>query len=175
MPEGFVAARTGKGAPAEWKVRDDPTANGGRVLEQTSSDRTDYRFPLAIYQGVSAANLEVTVRFKAGAGQVDRAGGIAVRLSDPDNYYVVRANALEGNVNLYRVVKGVRSQIQGFRTKVSSERVAYARHASRRRPARGIVRRQAPVHGAATGPSPVPARSRSGPRPTASPVSSARR
>jgi hypothetical protein len=121
LPEGFVAARTGKGGPAEWKVRDDPTANGGRVLEQTNSDRTDHRFPLAIYQGVSAANLDVTVRFKAVAGQVDRAGGIAVRLSDPDNYYVVRANALEGNVNLYREVKGVRSQIQGFRTKVSSD------------------------------------------------------
>src|SRR5438105_4583275 len=59
LPEGFVAARTGKGAAAEWKVRDDPAANGGRVLEQTSSDRTDYRFPLAIYQGVSAANAEV--------------------------------------------------------------------------------------------------------------------
>jgi hypothetical protein len=43
-----------------------------------------------------------------------------VRLSDPDNYYVVRANALEDNVNLYRVLKGVRSQIYGFRTKVSS-------------------------------------------------------
>src|SRR5438270_283032 len=121
LPEGFVAARTGKGAAAEWKVRDDPAANGGRVLEQTSSDRTDYRFPLAIYQGVSAANAEVTVRFKAVAGPVDRAGGIAVRLSDPDNYYVVRANALENNVNLYRVLKGVRSQIQGFRTKVSSD------------------------------------------------------
>ena len=32
----------------------------------------------------------------------------------------MRANALEGNVNIYRVVKGVRSQIQGFRTKVLS-------------------------------------------------------
>ena len=29
-----------------------------------------------------------------------------MRLADADNYYVVRANALEDNVNFYRVVQG---------------------------------------------------------------------
>jgi glycosyl hydrolase family 59 (putative galactocerebrosidase) len=120
LPAVFVVARTGKGAPAAWAVVDDPTAHGGRALAQTSTDRTDHRFPLAIDQNVSASNVEVTVRFKAVSGQVDRAGGIAVRLVDPDNYDVVRANALEDNVNLYRVVKGVRTQIRGARTRVSS-------------------------------------------------------
>jgi hypothetical protein len=120
LPEGFAVARTGKGAPAAWAVVEDPTAHGGRALAQTSTDRTDHRFPLAIDQNVSAANLEVTVRFKAVSGQVDRAGGVAVRLADPNNCYVARANALEDNVNLYRVVKGVRTQIHGARTRVSS-------------------------------------------------------
>jgi hypothetical protein len=120
LPQGFVVERTGSGAPAGWKVVQDDTTAGGRVLAQTSSDRTDYRFPLAIYQPVAAANVEVSVRFKAVAGAVDRAAGIAVRLADRDNYYVVRANALEDNVNLYRVIKGSRSQIQGVRHKVSS-------------------------------------------------------
>src|ERR1700712_4282530 len=110
LPTGFVAERTGNGAPAEWKMVSDDTVAGGRVLAQTSSDRTDYRFPLAIYQPVSAANVEVSVRFKAVAGSIDRAAGIAVRLSDRNNYYVVRANALENNVNLYRVIKGNRVQ-----------------------------------------------------------------
>jgi hypothetical protein len=120
LPQGFAAERTGSGAPADWKMVQDDTMAGGRVLAQTSSDRTDYRFPLAIYQPVSAANVEVSVRFKAVAGTVDRAAGIAVRLADRDNYYVVRANALEDNVNLYRVIKGSRSQIQGTKHKVSS-------------------------------------------------------
>lgn len=118
--EGFTVARTGKGAPAEWKVVPDGTAPGGRVLAQMSADSTDYRFPLAVYQGTSAANVAVTVRFKAISGQVDRAGGIAVRLADPDNYYVVRANALEGNVNFYRVVQGNRREIKGAAVKVTS-------------------------------------------------------
>jgi hypothetical protein len=120
LPPGFMTERTGGGAPSEWKVVKDDKMTGGGVLAQTSSDRTDYRFPLAIYQPVSAANVEVSVRFKAVAGSIDRAAGIAVRLADRDNYYVVRANALEDNVNLYRVIKGNRSQIQGSRHKVSS-------------------------------------------------------
>jgi hypothetical protein len=120
LPQGFTAERTGSGAPADWKVVQDDTVAGGRALAQISSDRTDYRFPLAIYQPVSTANVEVSVRFKAVAGAVDRAAGIAVRLADRDNYYVVRANALEDNVNLYRVIKGSRSQISGVRHKVSS-------------------------------------------------------
>jgi len=120
LPSGFKADRTGGGAQGEWKIVADDTITSGRALAQTSSDRTDYRFPLAIYQPVAATNVEVSVRFKAVAGSIDRAAGIAVRLADRDNYYVVRANALEDNVNLYRVIKGSRGQIQGARHKVSS-------------------------------------------------------
>jgi hypothetical protein len=121
LPDGFQVARTGKGAPAAWSVVADPGVQGGQVLVQTSTDQTDYRFPLAIYGGVTAANVEVTVRFKAVAGRIDRAGGIAVRLADPDNYYVLRANALEDNVNFYRVVQGSRRQIHGVAAKVTSD------------------------------------------------------
>jgi hypothetical protein len=121
LPAGFQTARTGKGAPAAWKVVADSSLPGGQVLTQTSTDQTDYRFPLAIYEGITAANVEVTVRFKAISGRVDRAGGIAVRLTNPDNYYVVRANALEGNVNFYRVVGGSRREIQGASAKVTAD------------------------------------------------------
>jgi len=121
LPEGFRVARTGQGPPATWAVVDDPSVPAGRVLAQTSADQTDYRFPLAIYDAVNARDVEVTVRFKAVAGRVDRAGGIVVRLTDADNYYVVRANALEDNVNFYHVVRGSRRQIRGANTKVASD------------------------------------------------------
>ena len=119
-PTDFEFARTGKGAPAQWTVTSDTSAAAGLAIEQTSADRTDYRFPLAIYQPILASNVDVTLRFRAIAGKVDQAGGIAVRLSDPDNYYVVRANALEDNVRFYRVVKGQRSQIEGANIKVTA-------------------------------------------------------
>jgi hypothetical protein len=121
LPEGFQVARTGRGAPAAWSVVEDPSVSSGHVLAQTSSDQTDYRFPLAIYDRANAKDLEVSVRFKPVAGRIDRAGGIAVRLADADNYYVVRANALEDNVNFYRVVQGSRREIHGVSVKVASD------------------------------------------------------
>jgi hypothetical protein len=119
-PEGFTFARTGQGGPAQWSVAADPSASAGKVIEQVSTDRTDNRFPLAIHDATSAANLEVLVRFKAVAGKVDQAAGIALRLRDADNYYVARANALEDNVRFYRVVKGRREQLEGANLKVSA-------------------------------------------------------
>src|SRR5206468_8388613 len=77
------------------------------------------RSPLAVYQPILAANVEVSVHFKPVAGKVDQAGGIAVRLASADDYYVVRANALEDNIRFYRVVKGSRQQIQGANLKVA--------------------------------------------------------
>lgn len=119
-PADFEFARTGQGGSGQWAVAADASAAAGLAIEQTSTDRTDYRFPLAIYQPVSASDVDVTVRFKAVDGKVDQAGGVAVRLSDADNYYVVRANALEDNVRFYRVVKGRREQLGGVNTRVTA-------------------------------------------------------
>jgi hypothetical protein len=119
-PPGFEFGRTGEGAVGRWIVVDDRTADGNRALVQTSQDKTDYRFPLAIYGGVSAKNVEVTIRFKPLSGSVDQAGGIAIRVSSSQNYYVVRANALEDNVYFYRVVEGRRQEITGAGVKVTS-------------------------------------------------------
>jgi hypothetical protein len=118
-PAGFEFARTGQGGPGQWTVVSDPSAGSGRAIEQSSTDRTDYRFPLAIYSPVSVANGTVTVCFKSVAGKIDQAAGIAMRLIDANNYYVVRANALEDNVRFYRMVKGKREQLEGVNVKVS--------------------------------------------------------
>jgi len=121
LPSGVTAALTGSGGPIKWSIVEDAGAPAGsKVLAQTSADKTDFRFPLAIFDQPVAADLEVAVRFRAVAGEVDRAAGIAVRLADKDNYYVVRANALEDNVRLYRVVKGQRIQFAGANVKVPS-------------------------------------------------------
>jgi hypothetical protein len=112
-PAGFTFARTGRGPDGEWAVVEDATASTGRAIEQTSTDRTDYRFPLAIPDSFSAADVAVELRFKAVGGRIDQAAGIAVRLADPDNYYVARANAMEDNVRFYRVVNGRRERLAG--------------------------------------------------------------
>lgn len=119
-PADFEFGRTGSGAAGVWSVVRDDTADGGLALEQQSQDRTDFRFPLAIYKPASAKNVDVQVRFKAMAGRIDRAGGIALRLASANDYYVVRANALEDNVRFYRVVKGNREQLGTADVKVAS-------------------------------------------------------
>ena len=116
----FELGRTGDGGPGRWVVVRDDTADGGRAIEQQSQDQNDYRFPLAIYRPLSGKDVDVQIRFKAIAGKIDRAGGIAVRLTGPDNYYVVRANALEDNVRFYRVVAGKREQLATANVKVPS-------------------------------------------------------
>jgi len=121
MPPKFHGARTGQGAESKWEVTADPTApSRPNVVAQTSTDKTDYRFPLLIADEGSFKDLELSVRFKAVSGKVDRAGGLVFRLKDANNYYIVRANALEDNYRLYHVVNGSRRQFAGANLKVTS-------------------------------------------------------
>ena len=120
LPAKFHEALTGQGAKAQWVVKADPSApSQPNVLAQTSTDKTDYRFPLAIADDGSFQDLEMSVKFKAVAGEVDRAAGMAFRLRDANNYYIVRANALENNYRLYHVVNGRRVQFAGANVKVA--------------------------------------------------------
>ena len=121
VPAKFHSARTGQGAESKWEVMADPTApSKPNLVAQTSTDKTDYRFPLLIADDGSFKDLELSVKFKAVSGQVDRAGGLVFRLKDAGNYYIVRANALEDNYRLYHVVNGRRIQFAGANFKVTS-------------------------------------------------------
>ncbi len=111
-PKGFSTALTGRGEPGNWVVTvDNQDPSRGNVLAQTSMDKTGYRFPVCVYDGVSARDVEVSVRFKPVKGTKDQAAGIVWRYSDNGNYYIVRANALEDNLVLYKVEKGKRTDL----------------------------------------------------------------
>jgi hypothetical protein len=119
-PKGFEYALTGGGPAPSWEIVADSTAQGGKALAQTGTDTIDYRFPLAVYTAATLSNVEVTAHFRPVAGSVDQAGGIVVRFADPNNYNVVRANALEDNIRFYRVINGNRQQLGGANVKVKS-------------------------------------------------------
>jgi Domain of Unknown Function (DUF1080) len=121
LPKGFHVALTGRGGKAEWVVKADDTApSKPNVVAQTSADKTDYRFPLLIADEAAFRDLDVSVKFKAVSGKVDEAGGLVFRLKDANNYYIVRANALENNYHLYHVIAGRRVQFAGANVKVTS-------------------------------------------------------
>lgn len=120
LPSSFTSALTGQGTMGQWVVMKDGSApSAPSVLAQTSADSTDYRFPLAIANDTNFQNLALSVKFKALAGKVDQGAGLIFRLRDKDNYYVVRANALEDNYRLYHVIKGRRGQFAGANFKVT--------------------------------------------------------
>jgi tetratricopeptide (TPR) repeat protein len=112
---------TGEGPPAAWKRVEDPSATSGRfVLAPSNPDRTDYRFVMAVCPRARAESGVLWVRFKPLDGAVDRAGGLVWRYRDAKNYYVARANALEGNLRIYKVVDGKRIQLASQKTEVAA-------------------------------------------------------
>jgi hypothetical protein len=110
-PKDFEFGLAGEGGPGRWEMIADSTAGGGKALAQLSTNTAEFRYLVAIYKPVTAANVEVTARCKPMSGQADQACGVIVRASDPSNYYMARANALEDNVRFYRVRAGQREQL----------------------------------------------------------------
>src|SRR5207244_6768459 len=87
-----------------WAVEDMAGApSGKRVLVQRA---TNNEFNVIVAPG-SYADVDVSVKFRPISGREDASGGIVFRFND-GKYYVVRANALEGNFRLYYYDRGRR-------------------------------------------------------------------
>lgn len=111
-PKGMTCALTGQGRPGTWVVREDESAPTRRlVLTQTDTDATSYRFPHCVVDGLLAQDLTLSAKFKPVSGRKDQAAGLVWRYRDADNYYIARANALEGNVVLYKMENGKRTDL----------------------------------------------------------------
>lgn len=121
IPEGFKSSKSGKGMEGDWVVMIDETAPiPKKVLAQTSDEDLEYHFPILICDGNNLSDGIVKVFFKAVSGKRDRAAGVIFRFRDQDNYYVLRANALEDNLDLFKFENGKRKKIAGADVKVSS-------------------------------------------------------
>jgi len=108
LPENWEPALTGKGEMCEWKVVDD---NGNKVVAQTSAINYGYRFNMLINKNLNFKDIEITLKFKGVKGGEDQGGGAVWRYIDENNYYVARANPLENNFRVYKVVKGNRIEL----------------------------------------------------------------
>ena len=116
MPTGSVRLRRdfSSAIPRGWAR---PVSGSSSKTERTTcsrrldADSTGARFPVAVLADVTAADVDLSVRFKPVSGRVDQAAGLVWRYRDEDNYYIVRANALEENVVLYKVENGTRTDL----------------------------------------------------------------
>lgn len=120
-PPGFRSVVTGQGRPGDWKVILDEVPplmprlttqasalTKKAVLAQLAEDRTDEHFPLLIYDDDAYGDFTLTTRFKTVRGTAEQMAGIAFRIQNETNYYVVRASSLGNTFKFYRVVNGIR-------------------------------------------------------------------
>jgi hypothetical protein len=113
-PDGRVACTqgmTGVGRPPSWQPVADPDAPDGWALAETAGDPADLRFPLCISGQTVTRDFDATLRFKPISGTRAQVAGLMFRAQSASDYYVVRANALDNSVRLYRMEKGKRSQL----------------------------------------------------------------
>lgn len=90
-----------------WEVVVD---GANRVLAQRAAGEKR-AFNVALVEGTSFRDLDLSVRVKAVKGEEDQGGGIVWRAKDRDNYYVARYNPLEDNLRVYKVENGRRTQL----------------------------------------------------------------
>ena len=125
-PPGFRSVVSGKGRPGDWKIILDeeppllppltpqaPVVTRRAVLAQLSQEATDERFPLLVYDGETFGDFNLTTRFKIVRGGLEQMAGIAFRIQNETNFYVVRASALGNNFRFYKVVNGERGTLIG--------------------------------------------------------------
>jgi hypothetical protein len=108
LPKGWTSGITGHGA-ANWAVSADATAHTPPHVLRQSGEAT---FCWAVKNDAQVKDGFAEVKLKPSSGSEDQAGGLVWRFKDANNYYVVRANALEDNVVLYKIISGKRSSLQ---------------------------------------------------------------
>jgi len=120
-PAGFTSYASGDGPAGKWLIQEMADApSGKKVVVQTDADATGNRFPVLIAEVEGYTDVDASVKGKAISGKVDQGIGLVFRFRDPQSYYVVRANALEDNVRLYKMVDGRRKQLAGASVRVAS-------------------------------------------------------
>jgi len=107
VPPGWTTVCPLPGGPAKWEILKDPSApSPPYVFAQLSRETDNHPSPLAILDKVNVKDGDLSVRLKPVAGREDRTGGLVWRYRDANNYYLVRANAVENSVVLYKVADG---------------------------------------------------------------------
>jgi len=125
-PTPSTMAPTSTLIPLQWTFDTDPvgelpqgaTVFSGNWLVRAESDapsppNTLCQIETAIFPAMTLSDtvftdVIVSTRFKPISGSIDRAAGIIFRVQDENNYYILRANALENNVDIRKYVDGIR-------------------------------------------------------------------
>jgi hypothetical protein len=104
----------------QWTRDAEATAPSAPNVLRQSGEFGNPDYPRVLLNDLVFTNATTRVRCRVESGGTDRACGIMFRARDSENYYITRANSLEDNVRLYKVVDGSRMQISSANVSVTS-------------------------------------------------------
>ncbi len=105
MPPSWFAVSTG----STWEISKDDTApSKPYVLAQKPGAAAPSGSSLIVWDKAYFKDGDVSVKFKPVAGKQDRSGGLVWRFRDPNNYYVLDADAVTNTLALFKVQNGNR-------------------------------------------------------------------
>ncbi|MGE0472001.1 MAG: hypothetical protein AB7L09_26230 [Nitrospira sp.] len=116
LPSEFQIGTLFDGRPAgEWKMLEtDRAKSPPGVLGQLMAKGAEHAYKTLLINGTKSSDIELAISFLPIDGKADMGGGLIWRATDDRNYYLTRANPLEQNIRIYRVVKGVRQMLKNF-------------------------------------------------------------
>jgi hypothetical protein len=116
LPSQFSIGTLFDGRPAgDWQVFATERAKSPpHVLAQLLAKGAEHAYKVLLIKEAVASDLTLEVSFLPIQGQADMGGGLIWRAADDRNYYLARANPLEQNIRVYRVVKGIRHLLENF-------------------------------------------------------------
>ena len=134
VPRGFASLVSGPGQPNRWRTEQESVApllhavdtNAGigaaemavpSDLATSSADPAPDRAGLLLFTNEAFGSFTVSTKFKIVSGSAAPEAGLAFRVQDESNYYVLRAST-QGNLLWYRVVGGVRYDSKGIGVRV---------------------------------------------------------
>lgn len=95
----------------EWTVVTDESAPSKPNVLAQSAKKERPVFNVTLASGTSYRNVDIRVKLKSIAGEIDQGGGVVWRARDARNYYIARYNPLENNYRVYKVEDGGRTQL----------------------------------------------------------------
>jgi len=99
----------------DWQVlATDRAKSPPHVLAQLMAKGAEHAYKITLVKEIVASDLNLEVAFLPIQGNADMGGGLIWRAADDLNYYLARANPLEQNIRVYRVVHGVRHLLENF-------------------------------------------------------------
>jgi hypothetical protein len=111
QPQNFEFWHAGRSDVDHWSVVHEVALGDMQAIQSSGADR-DEQPSLAIYSPLAATNVRVRARFKVVKGSRPSVG-LVIRVTSPDDYYLVRVGTFDQRLSLLHVVHGVPDEIAG--------------------------------------------------------------